>query len=351
MKEDVELGQDQVYTTNLSERIKLKRQTKIICNLDEGWNNYNKLSHLLSLGVDAIEIGSEMPLETKKEIISKVNYFALENDQHIPIIYDLAYYRVYVKQIKETNEDEVKINQGESVLIFHSRQEMYNTNKETRTTITIEEKDDKVNIDYSSKKGIGLIDLAKQIKNFQEEEPKKENRALSIVTEPRIIPKAFTPKMNIHINYGDLTIEVDEINENYIKCIAKNSGIVTKYSMLSVESENHFTNNMFISNEIKLVSDIEEAINLKCNYIVISLIKDPKEEIKQIRELLRFKDATHIKIILKLDSPESICWVDDILDMIDVIYFSRNYLLIKDNLGRLCSNQKKIVNKCNYNSK
>ena len=61
---------------NLVKRIKLKRQTKIICTLDEKWNNYENISRyvlfillffrLLSHGVDAIELYSEMNEEVKK---------------------------------------------------------------------------------------------------------------------------------------------------------------------------------------------------------------------------------------------------------------------------------------------
>jgi len=53
-------------TLNSIKRIKLKRQTKLICTLDEKWNNFENISKLLKSGVDAIEINSEI----KEDVIN-----------------------------------------------------------------------------------------------------------------------------------------------------------------------------------------------------------------------------------------------------------------------------------------
>lgn len=341
------------YSTNLSERIKLKRQTKIICNLDSNWNNYNKLSHLLSLGIDAIELNAEVPFEVRKEIISKVNYFSVENNQHIPIIYNLSYYRVFIKQLKDTNEEEIKVNKGETVQIFSSSKEMQNEKFLYKYQKVKSEEEKNIKVTENKVEVIkmsNLIELSKQIKNFKEEEHKNENQALSILTHPKINPSAFKVSMNIHIKYGEISLEVTSIKDTYVECIAKNSGIISKYSSISVEQENHFKKEMFLTNEIQLVNEIEDSIKLKCNFIIISIINNGKEEINQIRSLLTFNNASHIKIILRLDSPESLYCFDEIYDLVDAVYFSRNCLLLKDSLGKLCFNQKKIVSKCQYNN-
>jgi hypothetical protein len=69
---------------NIVKRIKLKRQTKLVCTLDDKWNNYDNISkyilnkiRLLGLGVDAIEIYSEMKEEVsiiyKKFSLKKIS--------------------------------------------------------------------------------------------------------------------------------------------------------------------------------------------------------------------------------------------------------------------------------------
>lgn len=349
--------QDQI-SFGIADRIKLKRQTKLVCSLDENWNNYNRLSHLLSYGVDGVQISSEMHSEQKKELILKVNYFANENHQYIPIIYDLSYYRVYVKKIKETNEDEVKISQGEIIYVVKTRDTMFSLNlnnlkqqqkEEAEEIIDKDSKDKSISMSESNK--FDLINLSMQMKVVNEEEPKKEPRAVSILTEPAINPHSFSVGMNIHINFGDVSMEVLEITDNYLKCVAKNSGSISKYSNFSVENENHFKKHMFKIYETKLVKEIEDAISHNAHYILISTIENPKHEIKQIRELLNFKEAKHIKIICSIDSPDAIYCIEEIMELVDVVFFSRNFLLIKDNLGKLCYNFKQIVNKCNYNSK
>ena len=392
-----EESETNLNSLNIADRIRLKRQTKLIYSLDDNWNNFNRLSNIISSGVDGVEIRSEIEYNQKKEIIAKVNYYAYENHQYIPIIYDLSYYRVYIKKIKDTNEDEVKLSIGEIVYVVKSREDFYtlkfadlninlnnsstlefnnsikeitennkiankdknNINNNATNSNDLKNENKNININSFNSPGIkennnksDLINLSIQMKkNNLEELPKKENRHVYIKTEPPINPLSFKVGMNIHANYGDISLEVLEVSSNYIKCITKNSGVISKFNPISVEGENHFAKNMFSTSETKLVKEIEDAINLGVNYIIVSCVDNPKEEIKQLREFLKFKNSAHIRIIFRVDSPESIFYLDDLLDKIDVVYFSRNYLLIKDSLGKLCFNQKAIVNKCNYNSK
>lgn len=337
----------------IADRIKLKRQTKLICPLHSNWNNYNKLSELLSYGVDGIEINSEINSEIKKEMIAKVNYFSKEYNLHIPIIVNLSFYRVFVKQIRETDEDEVKIKNEEIVYIVNSRSTLNKINSKERKSSKGSEILEK-NYESNTKQApslVSLISLSKQMRSLKEEKQISENRELSIITEPPINSASFSPKMNIHINYGDVSLEVLEVGDGFLKCVSKNSGVILKHSAISVESEDHFAKGMFEINEIKLVQDIEDAVKLGATYIIISVSKNAKEEIKQIKELLEYHDASHVGIIVRLDSADSIFCFDDFLDFIDVVYFSRNDLLLKDSPGKLCYNQKAIVNKCNFSSK
>lgn len=392
-----EEAENNLNSLNIVDRIKHKRQTKLILSLDENWNNYNRLTHLISLGVDGVEIQSELEYYQKKEIISKINYYAYENHQYIPIIYDLSYYRVYVKKIKDTNEDEIKLSIGEIVYLVRSREDFYtlkfadlnlnlNNNSSTlelnnnikeindlnkeKEIYEVEKQDiprqaleksesyfnknnsnNNLVLDNCSNK-LDLVNISINMKKTNSLiEDKKENRAVYIKTEPPIVSNSFKIGTNIHANFGDVSLEVIEVCDNYLKCVTKNSGIISKFMAISVESENHFLKNLFSTSKNKLVKEIEDAISLGVNYLIISVINNPVEEVKQIKELLKFKNSSHIKIIYRVDSPESVQYLEDVLDIIDVVYFSRNYLLIKDSLGKLCFNQKAIVNKCNYNSK
>ncbi len=53
-------------------------------------------------------------------------------------------------------------------------------------------------------------------------------------------------------------------------------------------------------------------------------------------------------IIVKIDNPKAIQSIDDYIDNVDSIYFSRSDLNLKDSLSKICFYQKSIVNKCGY---
>jgi len=59
-------------------------------------------------------------------------------------------------------------------------------------------------------------------------------------------------------------------------------------------------------------------------------------------------NESKIRIIVKVDNPNSINYFDNYVENVDAIYFSRNDLNIKDCLSKICYNQKSIISKCGY---
>lgn len=84
----------------------------------------------------------------------------------------------------------------------------------------------------------------------------------------------------LHINYGEVSFKVEEINDSFIRCIALNSGLIQKNDSLSVEGKEHFINDLIINDKEKLKQELVSAINLEVEYIVISIIETPVKEIK-----------------------------------------------------------------------
>jgi pyruvate kinase len=60
------------------------------------------------------------------------------------------------------------------------------------------------------------------------------------------------------------------------------------------------------------------------------------------------KFGEKINIIVKVDNPKSIQTIDQYIEHVDAVYFSRSDLSLKDSLSKICFYQKSIVNKCGY---
>lgn len=504
---DIDTAQLKSNKHTFFDRLKLKRQTKVITALNENWNNYSKLEKLLSLGVDAFNINSEISFYTKKEIISKIKYLSLESTQCIPIIYNISYYRMYINQVKETDEREYNVSKGEYVFILKKKDILEhskvlecsclpstryslknfpflnlnnyccgthkdytninlmnsNSNSKLNTVLTtipevicstvvdnnlpsasnnkidndvnysnnnyidivnydtatpqtnniineenknidddnnaLKDSNKKVeikketkeinelnyfndsnsptnninnninnnsNINNSNDNKINnmfnnisnshpqkhkLIDIAKRLHTLPSEKIQRENQVITISTQPDLNFNLCKVGNVFFINNNDVTLDVIEVHDKYLKCKVNNSGTIYKHSSFSIFHENHFKNNLIKEDQYLLVKEIEEAIALGVDYIVISIIRDSREEIQQIKELLKFKKAEHIRIIVNLNSQESIAWFDEFSELVDAIYFSRNDMLLKDDLSKICYNQRQIISKCSYNSK
>jgi pyruvate kinase len=151
----------------------------------------------------------------------------------------------------------------------------------------------------------------------------------------------------IHANYGEVSFRIDQVEEDYIKCIALNSGSIQRYNSLSVEGKEHFSNDLVVSNKDKLVSEIEAACKLGVEFLVISIIDNPVAEINSVKEIIE-KNGNVMSVVVKIDNPKSIQYIDDYIELTDAIYFSRSDLNLKDSLSKICFYQKSIVSKCGY---
>jgi len=100
------------------------------------------------------------------------------------------------------------------------------------------------------------------------------------LSEPILNFTNFNTSDIIHINFGEVSLKVEEIKEEYLKCVALNSGSIQKFNSLSVEGKEHFINELNVTDTKKLNKEIELAINLGVEFIVMGLIKDSINEIK-----------------------------------------------------------------------
>jgi len=198
----------------------------------------------------------------------------LKNEEGTTINQNQHLYITNAKYI-ETLEKSIQSNQNEQKLFSKDIEE--STHMEVNVEIS-EEKGDNTCCLCDDRNFINL-----DIKSEENKNNKKENISDSytiITSEPILKFTNFSKTDILHFNYGEVSFRVEETDENYIKCIALNSGIIQKHDSISVEGKEHFSNELVRSDESKLIKELNSAKELEVDFVVMSVIDNPIEEIK-----------------------------------------------------------------------
>lgn len=98
------------------------------------------------------------------------------------------------------------------------------------------------------------------------------------------------------------------------------------------------------------IKDIEFACSQPVNYIAASFVRR-KEDVLEIRELLAKHNRDDIRIVAKIESPEAIENIDDILEVSNAIMIARGDLGVEVDLQDVPQIQKELIKKCNIAGK
>lgn len=345
------------------------------------------------MGVDAIEIYSELNKDIKISLLNKIRNYSNENKRTIPIIHNLSYFKTIINKIysnEKSNSNnylnifddniiklsEINLCEGEDVFFFNNLEDinefnfMINENFKSKDLLeddrlkqfhsnlsvnnlysynninTIKEKNEmkilcenianesetmdinpnfkekiefdmnsyinqkndidnthsnytnlnnnlQENIIYSSNNNLILqenLNIYNDDNNHTHTDLTNllksgffgNSNKIYFCTDPPLKNLNFEKGDLIHLNYGDLTLIVDEIYEKNIKCRGLNTGIVKNGCNFSVEGKDHFLHDLIQNDEKKLIEEVSETMELDFDYLVMSTICDPIKEIELI---------------------------------------------------------------------
>ncbi len=93
-------------------------------------------------------------------------------------------------------------------------------------------------------------------------------------------------------------------------------------------------------------ADLEFGLQQEVDFMAISFVRKPSDVI-ELREILKSRNAEHIKIISKIETEEAIENLDDIIAVSDGIMVARGDLAIEIPAEQVPFIQKTIIQKCN----
>ena len=265
------------------------KKTKIIATLGPATNSIEMIERLIKSGVDVLRVNfSHADHKDVKRIVNDVNVIRKKLNSHVTLLADLQGPKIRIGEVIENRE--LKKNEKIS----------FTTNK------SIVNKKNIIEINYPS--------FAKDVKSGDK----------VLIDDGKIIFKAISSNKND-------VVEVKVIQEGILKSRKGVNLPNTKISQPALTKKD--------------VRDAIFALNNSFDWIALSFVRS-KKDILELKELISKNCDHHIPIISKIEKPEAIKKMDEIIKVSNGIMVARGDLGIEIPAEEVPLNQKMLVTKC-----
>lgn len=144
------------------------------------------------------------------------------------------------------------------------------------------------------------------------------------------------------IDDGKMRLNVISTDKQVLKCVVQNSGIIK--SQKGVNVPNVKLSMPFLSAKDDV--DIRFAARNNVDMFALSFVRR-KEDVMQVREILRQEGKDSIEIIAKIENQEGVDNLESILEVVDGVMVARGDLGVEVSTALVPIYQKKIIQKSN----
>ncbi len=145
----------------------------------------------------------------------------------------------------------------------------------------------------------------------------------------------------ILINDGNIELKVVSTNDNKIQAEIIFGGILTSKKGVNLPD----TNLKVPTLTEKDYKDLDFAINNEANWIALSFVRKASD-IKEVIAIIGKEKHSYMKVIAKIEKPEALKNIDEIITATDAIMIARGDLGVEIPAERVPLVQKKIIKKC-----
>jgi pyruvate kinase len=268
----------------------IHKKTKIICTIGPASGSVETLVKMINAGMDCARLNfSHGTYETHLEYIKNIRQAAKLVGTHIPVLQDLSGPKIRIGKIVNIKTE---IKEGDSIII--SSKELIGNNKIISTNYKRLIKDVKKN-------EILLID---------------DGKLKLIITS------------------------IDKENKQ-IHCRVVKGGILSERKGLNLPD----TKISLPSLTEKDLSDIKFGVENSVDLVALSFVRKAKDIIELKKVLKKYK--SDVPVIAKIEKPEAIKHIDEIIKVTDIIMVARGDLGVEVSPEDVPVLQKKIIRKCN----
>lgn len=270
------------------------KKTKIICTIGPSSGSIETLVKMINAGMDCARLNfSHGTFDTHLEYIANIRNAAVITKTHIPILQDLSGPKIRIGKI---SNGKTEIKEGEKIII-------------------------------TSKEVIG-------------------NRNI-ISTNYKNLIKDVKKNESLLLDDGKLKLKIISIDntKKQIVCEVIKGGILFERKGLNLPD----TKISLPSLTQKDLCDIKFGVENSVDLIALSFVRKAKD-IMELKNVLK-KYKTEIPVIAKIEKPEAIEHIDEIIKVSDGIMVARGDLGVEVSPEDVPILQKMIIRKCNYSLK
>jgi len=268
--------------------IRVNKKTKIVATVGPASNSFEILLELAKAGVDVFRLNfSHGSYKEHLQVLRRVRKINKKYDTHLCIIQDLQGPKIRVGEVRN---NEVELIAGEKIII--TTDDLIGDNKRISTT-------------YKS--------FAKDVKKGEK----------IFIDDGKIQLKAINTDGN-----SNVTAEI--INGGILK---SRKGINLPYSKITAP---------LLTEKDK--KDIKFGIKHEVEWVALSFVRSASD-VLELKKIIK-KSRKNIKVIAKIEKPEAIKNIDEIIEVSDAIMVARGDLGVEMLLEEVPMLQKMVVKKC-----
>ena len=269
----------------------MTRKTKIIATIGPSCSKPPVLKKMIQKGVNVCRLNfSHLSLEKAKEIISSVKTINQQLSVHTAIMADLQGPKIRIKKI-HNKTGELSTMAGQKIRVGNS-------------------KDCDISVDYRG--------FAKDIKKGDS----------VLIEDGKIILKV---------------LETDKKNNAILKSLS--GGVIKERKGINLP-DTYIKMNSMTKKDFR---DLNFVLSENIEWIAMSFVRK-KEDVISLQRRIK-KSGSTARVIAKIEKPEAVKNIDEIIDCADGIMIARGDLGVEIPAHKVPVLQKKIVNKCRFASK
>jgi pyruvate kinase len=269
----------------------IHKKTKIICTIGPASGSVDTLVKMINAGMDVARLNfSHGTYETHLEYISNIRQASKITGIHIPILQDLSGPKIRIGKIENTK---IEIKEGDEIII--SAKEVLGNNKMIST-------------------------------NYE-----------NIINDVKI-------NESLLIDDGKLKLIITSIDKSKkeLLCKVAKGGILSEHKGLNLPD----TKISLPSLTEKDLLDIKFGAENSVDLVALSFVRQAKDIIELKKVLCKYK--SEVPVIAKIEKPEAINNIDEIIKASDIIMVARGDLGVEVSPEDVPALQKMIIRKCNF---
>lgn len=267
----------------------ITKKTKIVCTIGPATETEEKLSALLNAGMNVMRLNfSHGDFKEHQGRVDNLKKAIAKTGKTAAILQDLGGPKIRIGMFKT---DSVMLKEGATF---------------TLTTDKIEGDEKRVSVNYP------------------------------------LLPKEVKKGHIIFLHDGKKKLEVLDVKGNDVITKVLVGGDIKGKRGLNLPDSNLSISSLTEKDR----ADLEFGIKNKADFIALSFVRRPSD-ITELRDILKARKS-NAKIIAKIETPQSLECIDEILDLTDGVMVARGDLAIEIPAEKVPSVTKMLIEKCNY---